>query len=41
MTLEINKEIARKVQELLDQGLIRKRISPCAVPIVLAPKKGR
>lgn len=35
-----NKEVARQVQELLEQGLIKKSISPCAVPIVLASKKG-
>ena len=35
-----NKEIARQVQELLSQGLIKKRISLCAIPVVLGPKKG-
>lgn len=40
MTPEQNKEVARKIQVLMDQGLIRKSISPCAVPTVLAPKKG-
>ena len=40
MTPQQNEEIARQIQELLDQGLIRKSISPCVVPIVLALKKG-
>lgn len=40
MTPEQNEEVARQIQELLDQGLIRKSISPCVVPTVLAPKKG-
>ena len=40
MTQDQHKEIARQVQELLDQGLIRKSIGPCAVLVVLAPKKG-
>lgn len=40
MTPEQNKEVARQIQELLDQGLIRKSISPCAVATMLAPKKG-
>ena len=40
MTPQQNEEIAKKIQELLDQGLIRKSISPCTMPTVLAPKKG-
>ena len=40
MTPQQNEEIARQIQELLNQGLIRKSISPCAVPTILAPKKG-
>ncbi|GLJ27820.1 hypothetical protein SUGI_0545990 [Cryptomeria japonica] len=40
MTPEQNKEIAKQIQELLDNGLIRKSINPCVVPTILAPKKG-
>ena len=39
MTPSQNEEIAKNVQELLDNSLIRKSLSPCVVPIVLAPKK--
>jgi hypothetical protein len=34
-----NEEVKRQVQELLDKGLVRERLSPCAVPIVLSVKK--
>lgn len=40
MTPEQNKQVARQLQEMLDQGLIRKSIRPCVVPVVLATKKG-
>lgn len=39
MTPQQNEEIKKQVQELLDKGLVRKSLSPCVVPIVLAPKK--
>jgi hypothetical protein len=33
------KEIQRQVQELLDNGYVRESLSPCAVPVILVPKK--
>jgi hypothetical protein len=36
---EETKEIARQVQDLLDKGYIRESLSPCAVPVILVPKK--
>ena len=34
-----NEEMSKQLQELLDKGLIRESVSPCAVPKVLATKK--
>lgn len=34
-----NEEIRKRVQELLDKGMIKESLSPCAVPIVMSPKK--
>ncbi|XP_059067542.1 uncharacterized protein LOC131858346 [Cryptomeria japonica] len=39
LTPEQNAEVARQIQGLLEKGYIQKSISPCAVPVVLSPKK--
>jgi hypothetical protein len=36
---EETKEIQHQVQELLDKGYVRESLSPCAVPVILVPKK--
>jgi hypothetical protein len=36
---EETKEMQRQVQALLDKGYVRESLSPCAVPIILVPKK--
>ncbi|XP_072147925.1 uncharacterized protein [Setaria viridis] len=36
---EETKEIQQQVQELLDKGYMRESLSPCAVPVILVPKK--
>nr|XP_025882208.1 uncharacterized protein LOC112939363 [Oryza sativa Japonica Group] len=36
---EETKEIQRQVHELLDKGYVRESLSPCAVPVILVPKK--
>ena len=33
------KEIQRQVQDLLDYGYVREILSPCAIPVLLVPKK--
>jgi hypothetical protein len=38
-TPEETKEIQRQVQELIDKGYIKESLSPCAIPIILVPKK--
>jgi hypothetical protein len=39
LTPQENEEVKRQVQDLMDKGLIRERLSPCIVPTVLNPKK--
>jgi hypothetical protein len=39
LTPQENEEVKNQVQELLDKGLVRESLIPCAVPIVLSPKK--
>jgi hypothetical protein len=36
---EETKEIQRQVKELLDKGYVHESLSPCAVPVILVPKK--
>jgi hypothetical protein len=39
LTPQENEEVKRQVQDLLNKGLVRESLSPCAVPTVLSPKK--
>jgi hypothetical protein len=39
LTPQENEEVKRQIQDLQDKGLVRESLSPCAVPIVLSPKK--
>jgi hypothetical protein len=39
LTPQENEEVKRRVHDLLDKGLVREILSPCAVPTVLSPKK--
>jgi hypothetical protein len=36
---EETKEIQRQVQDLLDREYVHESLSPCAVPVLLVPKK--
>jgi hypothetical protein len=37
LTPRENEEVKNQVQELLDKGLVRESLSPCAIPTVLSP----
>jgi hypothetical protein len=39
LTPRENDEVKKKVQELLDKGLVGESLSPCVVPTMLSPKK--
>jgi hypothetical protein len=39
LTPRENEDVENQVEELLDKGLIKESLSPCAVPTVLSPKK--
>ena len=34
-----NEDLNRRVQELLQRGLIREILGPCAVPYIMSPRK--
>jgi hypothetical protein len=36
---EETKEIQRQVEDLIKKGYVQKSLSPCAVPVLLVPKK--
>ena len=36
---EETKEIQQQVQQLIDNGQVRESLSPCAIPVILVPKK--
>jgi hypothetical protein len=38
LTHQENEEVKRQVQDLMDKGLVRESLSPCAVPTMLSPK---
>ena len=39
LRLQQNGEISRQVVDLINKGLVRKSLNPCACPSILAPKK--
>ena len=38
LTLSENEELNKQVQEMVQRGLIKESLSPCAIPTILAPK---
>jgi len=39
LTPRENEDVKNQVQELLNKGLVKERLSPCAVPTMLIPNK--
>jgi hypothetical protein len=39
LTPQENEQVKKQVQDLMDKGLVKEILSPCAVPTVLSPKK--
>ena len=39
LTPQENDEIKQQAQEILDKGLVKESLSPCAVPTMISPNK--
>ena len=39
LTFDVKAKLNRQVQDFLEKYMIRESFTPCAVPIILAPKK--